>query len=119
MRVFRDVGRVLIFTLGAVFLPNIAIADEKKSPSNPKDYDLKCTVRHWDGKKFLKPIPNQPAMKGELEGKMVIYTMPQGINVRTPKGSEITIGDGTYVVERAVEGSAYHTSYVKLKPKGK
>ena len=92
---------------------------DDKDPAKKENYEAVATVRKWDGKKFLKAIPNQLAFKGEISGKTVIYTKPQADNVKTPKGSEITIGTDTYVVEKVTEGDIYHINYVSPKPKDK
>lgn len=111
---------LLLFALtGALAMSDSAVADEKKDPAKKDNYEANATVKKWDGKKFLKAIPNQLALKGEISGKMVIYTRPEADNVKTPKGSEITIGDETFVVEKVTPGDVYHINYVTLKPKDK
>jgi hypothetical protein len=110
-----------LFALGVFAMP--AVADDKKDPKSPADlesYDERITVRKWDGKKFLNPIKDQPAYRGEISGKMVIYTKPTAGNVKTPKGSEIIDKDGNvFVVESTRESPDYWINYVKPKDKGK
>jgi hypothetical protein len=106
-----------------------AIADQAKEdppklrPWNPQytlSYDEKVTVRQWYGQKFLNPVSNVSAHRGQIEGKLVIYTRPRAGNDKTPKGSEITDKDGNvYVVDSVAGGqlSTFHINYVTPKKK--
>ena len=110
----------LLFTLGTLAMSTAVADDKKRDPQKAESYDEVVTVRQWYGGKFLNPVKDQPAYRGENGGKMVFYTKPQADNAKTPKGSEITDKDGTvYVVEKAIEGSDFWINYVKPKPKGK
>lgn len=91
--------------------------EEKKFVATDKDtYDEKVTVRKWDGSKFLNPVKDILAHRGEISGKPVYWTMPRAGNSETPKGSEIVAADGTvWVVEITKPSGQFTINYVKKK----
>jgi hypothetical protein len=120
----RHFGKLFfaLLTMGALVMSDAANADEpkkdeKKSPADKASYTEKVTVRQWADSKFLNPVKDVPAYMGEIKGATVVYTKPPAGNAETPKGSEITLADGTvYVVDKVTKAREYHINYVTKKP---
>lgn len=114
----------IALTAGVLTMSDAAIADEpkdekkeKKDPANKESYDEKVTVKQLASGKFLNPVENVPAFRGEIKDKMVFYIKPLASNSEAPKGSEITDKDGVvYVSEKVSKASTFHIVYVTKKP---
>jgi hypothetical protein len=107
------------FTLGVSVMSEQAVADEKKIPNPDKkeSYNLKLNVRYWDGKKFLKPIENVPAFKYEdAKGTIRFWTKAHLVTEGNPsKGSELILGDETWIVTNVEGGREFWVCTVKRK----
>lgn len=98
--------------------------EKKKAPGSKDECDEKVTVKKNVGTakapKFLKAVPDVPAVRSLIGDKNVVYTWKPGGDTETPPGSEITLVDGTaYIVDKVTKGDAYHINYVTKKPSDK
>jgi hypothetical protein len=107
---------------GGLAMSEQVAGDDRKNPAWTKReaYDEKVTVREKVGDKFIPPIKDVPACRGELKGKPVIWVWWAGTTAKTPKGSEIIDKDGvTWVVTESKRGTTQDLCYVAKKAEDK
>lgn len=99
-------------------MPTDVEGQEKKPASKRESYDELVTVKHWDGKKFFTPIENVPMFRvTDKEGVTRMWTWPGMVAHANPsKGSELTVGAETYIVDKVEKGTSAYVSTVKKKP---